>query len=197
MATNEDITVKYIMEHKARVKQWIEVFIRELRKRAELHDDSKLEEPEISGWRAMDKEPRYKYGTKEYFDKVNRYKWLIEQHWKSNRHHPEYWTLNPDKQNRDLIDIIEMLSDWLGYSSKKPSYNEAKKLVEEQTKRYGLDKIEDTDKNPPLYTLILNTLTNNYVSLGGIERPDKDTSSKDKYKINSKVETGKTIDIYV
>lgn len=196
MADNEDITVKYIMEHKARVKQWIEVFIKELRRRADIHDDSKLREPEISGWRAMDKEPRYKYGTKEYFNKVDKYKWLMEQHWKSNRHHPEYWTLNPDKQSRDLIDIIEMLSDWLGYSSKKPSYKEAKKLVEEQTKRYSLDKIEDIDKNPPLYTLIMNTLTNYYVSLGGIETYSKDASGKDKYKINSKASTGEIIDIY-
>lgn len=196
MADNEDITVKYIMEHKARVKQWIEVFIKELRRRADIHDDSKLREPEISGWRAMDKEPRYKYGTKEYFDKVDKYKWLMEQHWKSNRHHPEYWTLNPDKQSRDLIDIIEMLSDWLGYSSKKPSYKEAKKLVEEQTKRYDLDKIEDIDKNPPLYTLIMNTLTNYYVSLGGIETYSKDASGKDTYKINSKASTGEIIDIY-
>lgn len=159
----KDKTLDYILSHKRRVVQWMSVFIQELKHRADTHDDSKLEEPEISGWRKMDDEPRYPYGTKEYEDKVKRYHWLMELHWRRNRHHPEYWQIWQYRRDRDLIDYIEMLVDWLAYNDKKLSYSEARKLVAKQAARYHMDELNDPINNPPMSQLLLNTITNYFV----------------------------------
>lgn len=173
-----DKTVEYIIKHKQRIVKWMEVFVDELRRRAAVHDNSKLEEPEISGWRAMDKEPRYLYGTKEYFDKVRRYQWLMELHWRRNRHHPEYWQIWQYRRDRDLLDYIEMLVDWLSYGDKKLSYKQARELVAKQAARYHMDEPGDLVNNPPMSQLLLNTITNYFVEFGG-EEASKYFDSKD------------------
>lgn len=171
----KDKTLDYILSHKRRVVQWMSVFIQELKRRADTHDDSKLEEPEISGWRKMDDEPRYPYGTKEYEDKVKRYHWLMELHWRRNRHHPEYWQIWQYRRDRDLIDYIEMLVDWLAYNDKKLSYSEARKLVAKQAARYHMDELNDPINNPPMSQLLLNTITNYFVEF--VANDSQDDSS--------------------
>lgn len=171
----KDKTLDYILSHKRRVVQWMSVFIQELKHRADTHDDSKLEEPEISGWRKMDDEPRYSYGTKEYEDKVKRYHWLMELHWRRNRHHPEYWQIWQYRRDRDLIDYIEMLVDWLAYNDKKLSYSEARKLVAKQAARYHMDELNDPINNPPMSQLLLNTITNYFVEF--VANDSQDDSS--------------------
>lgn len=171
----KDKTLDYILSHKRRVIQWMSVFIQELKHRADTHDDSKLEEPEISGWRKMDDEPRYPYGTKEYEDKVKRYHWLMELHWRRNRHHPEYWQIWQYRRDRDLIDYIEMLVDWLAYNDKKLSYSEARKLVAKQAARYHMDELNDPINNPPMSQLLLNTITNYFVEF--VANDSQDDSS--------------------
>lgn len=157
-------TEKYILEHKNRVNNWLLSFAFELLKRGGGHDNSKLQEPEISGWKQMDQEPRYNYGTKEYFDKLNKYHWLMEEHWSKNRHHPEYWEINKDDKSRDLIDILEMLADWSSYKD-KVSYSEASRMIEKQSERYNLsDEMRD---------LLLNTLTNYFVSFGNLDNKEE------------------------
>lgn len=169
MEKKKNITLEYILQHKRRIIKWAEVFIDEIRRRASVHDDSKLEEPEISGWKAMDKEPRCPYGSKEYNDKINRYKWLMELHWRRNRHHPEYWQIWEDRRDRDLIDYLEMLIDWLSYSDKKLTYTQARELVARQVTRYHMDDPNDPINNPPMSQLLLNTISNYFVDLGGLE----------------------------
>lgn len=168
-------TSEAILQHKARVKKWMQVFIDELKRRAKTHDDSKLRSPELENWEAMDREPRYKYGTPEYFAKLKKYHWLLELHWKKNRHHPEYWHLNEDAKNRDLLDYIEMLCDWMSYSNEKISYSKARSLVIAQTKRYRMDNAYNEVDNPPMSELLLNTLSNYFVKIGGEEeKKDKE-----------------------
>lgn len=179
-------TVKYIYDHKIRIKKWMNIFIDELRHRADVHDNSKLEEPELSGWKAMDKEPRYKYGTKEYYDKLNRYHWLMELHWRRNRHHPEYWQIWQFRRDRDLLDYIEMLVDWLSYSDRKLTYTKARELVARQAARYHMDEPNDPINNPPMSQLLLNTITNYFVEFGG-EDPTE-TKHKEFEKMLRKLE---------
>lgn len=177
---DEDITLKYIYEHKAKVQKWLSLFSSELYKRSLEHDNSKLKEPELSGWRAMDQEPRYKYGTKEYKDKVDRYEWLMKEHWSKNRHHPGYWDINKDEKDKDLIDIIEMMVDWLSYKD-HISYVEASELVKKQTERYNFSE--------ELSELILNTLTNYYVDFGYM--------TKEKNKNKEDIKDKKIVDILI
>ena len=149
-------TVDYIIEHKKRVQKRLLAVANELIDRAKHHDDSKLEDPELSGWVEMDKEARYKYGTPEYQRKLNKWKWLLRLHWKNNRHHPEYFDnlVLGKETERDLLDLIEMVADWISYKDDL-RYSEASELVKKQCERYGFsEEISD---------LLLNTLKNYYV----------------------------------
>lgn len=185
------ITLKYIYRHKALVIKWMNIFIDALKHRANVHDSSKLEEPELSGWEAMDLEPRYDYGTPEYFEKVNRYHWLLELHWRRNRHHPEYWQIWKDRHDMDLLDCIEMIVDWLSYSDKKLTYRKAKKLIEQQVKRYSVDVLF-----PPLSELIRNTIVNYFVDFDPGDLEYEDLIKKD-HITSYKTNPGHYIDITV
>lgn len=163
---NKISTEDYINNHKNRVSKWIRHFSSILFNRSEEHDRSKLLEPEISLWKKMDEEPRYPYGTKEYKDKLKRHKHVFDLHYSKNRHHYEYFQIKYDNDkilidlDIDLIDIIEMICDWLGYKD-SISYSEASNLVKLQCERYGFS--EELDQ------LILNTLRNHFVTFGNIK----------------------------
>ena len=152
-------TKEYIETHIKQVRKWISYFSSILLHRAMVHDESKLVEPEYSAWKKMDEEPRYPYGTKEYKDKLQRFNYVFQLHWKNpkNRHHPEHFESILDM---DLVDLIEMLCDWLGYRSTL-TYTQASELVNSQCDRYNFS--ED------IRQLILNTFANYFVSFGGID----------------------------
>lgn len=171
-------TKEYIEAHRKCVRKWLLHFSSILEQKGEEHDLSKLEEPEYSQWCKMDEEPRYRYGTKEYSNKLKRFKYLFKMHWadKRNRHHPEHFFLMNKEElifnDKDLIDLVEMLCDWLGYRD-SISYSEAKSLVEQQCKRFNFSE--------ELKNLLMNTLMNhfivfgntNYYKFGTIQKPGK------------------------
>ena len=129
-------TEEYISGHISRVQKWISKFSTILYIRGLNHDRSKLCEPELSMWKKMDEEPRYPYGTKEYQEKLNRYQELFKLHYKRNKHHPEHWS--GYYLEMDLIDIIEMLCDWLGYKE-DITIEEAEALIDQQCRRYNFN----------------------------------------------------------
>lgn len=187
--TNQTSTEEYINSHINRVQNWINRFTGILFNRGKVHDKSKLNEPEFSMWKKMDEEPRYKYGTKEYNEKINRYKEVFNLHYQQNRHHPEHWSSFYSEM--DLIDVIEMLCDWLGYKD-DITIKEAEELVNIQCKRYGF--------NSTFQNLLYNTLKNyftvseNEKSLNELFRKlgiDDNNSSKIEFEENHH------IDIYV
>lgn len=149
-------TEEYIKKHIERVRKHLMTFTLLLHARAQNHDKSKLEEPEISWWTAMDKEPRYPYGSPEYIEKMKRWRFVFDHHYKYNRHHPEHFRLGIQEMN--LIDVIEMLCDWIGYRDVL-SITEAVNVVEQQMQRYGFSF--------DLSCIIKNTLIDYFSILGG------------------------------
>ena len=149
-------TEEYIGKHISRVQGWINKFSSILLSRGINHDKSKLEEPELSMWKEMDQEPRYAYGTPEYQEKINKYKKVFDLHYRHNRHHPEHWS--GFYYEMDLIDVIEMLCDWLGYKE-DITLEEAEKLIRQQCDRYHFS---DT-----MQSLLYNTLKNYFVVTPG------------------------------
>lgn len=145
-------TEEYISGHISRVQKWISKFSTILYIRGLNHDRSKLCEPELSMWKKMDEEPRYPYGTKEYQEKLNRYQELFKLHYKRNKHHPEHWS--GYYLEMDLIDIIEMLCDWLGYKE-DITIEEAEALIDQQCRRYNF--------NNTFRALLFNTLKNYFI----------------------------------
>lgn len=82
--------------------------------RARDHDSSKLEEPEFSIFAST---PRIKpdsieYGSAEYLARLRQMAPAIEHHYAVNRHHPEHFG-ELSVRGMNLVDVIEMLADWL------------------------------------------------------------------------------------
>jgi hypothetical protein len=145
----------------------MEFFASVLATRGANHDSSKLKEPEYSGWLAMDKEPRYPYGSRKYYDKMFRYKEVLEHHYSINSHHPEHFE-DPSNQ-MDLIDLIEMLCDWFSYSN-DISWLEGYNTINSQCARF---KLNDTIKH-----LLLNTFRNFLVASLRVDDSIWSTSEK-------------------
>ena len=104
----ETDTASCIKNHIKSVQRKLSVLIKELQNRLENHDRSKLED-ELWYWEFMDQEPKYPYGSKEYFSKIKRNEMVFKMHYKKNRHHPEHFMNGINDMN--LIDIMEMLLD--------------------------------------------------------------------------------------
>lgn len=158
-------TEEYIKGHISRVRRHIDTFIQLLIRRAENHDKSKLEEPELSWWKEMDKEPRYPYGSEEYKQKIKRWNKVFKHHYQYNRHHPEYYEYGVSEMT--LIDIVEMMCDWLGYKD-TTTVTEALKVCDEQMARYDISE--------ELRQIIFNTLLRYYSLMGG-KNPNYDNNS--------------------
>jgi len=151
-------TENEIREHIKKVQLKLMHFCYILMERGTNHDKSKLEFPELEGFKEMDKEPPFPYGSQEYKEKKSRYSWLFEHHYKKNRHHPDAWTDNYTFPFcPDLVDLVEFLCDNISYKEDM-SYCEAKKLIEIQTKRYGFSE--------ELSDILQNTLINFYINIG-------------------------------
>ena len=158
-------TEEYIKGHISRVRKHINIFVQLLLKRAINHDKSKLEEPELSWWKEMDKEPRYPYGSEEYKQKIKRWDKVFKHHYKYNRHHPEHYEYGVSEMT--LVDIVEMMCDWLGYKD-TITISEALKVCDEQMRRYNIpDGIRQ---------IIFNTLLRYYSLMGGFN-PNYDENS--------------------
>ena len=158
-------TEEYIKGHISRVRKHMNTFVQLLLKRAINHDKSKLEEPELSWWKEMDKEPRYPYGSEEYKQKIKRWDKVFKHHYKYNRHHPEHYEYGISEMT--LVDIVEMMCDWLGYKD-TIAISEALKVCDEQMKRYDIpDGIRQ---------IIFNTLLRYYSLMGGFN-PNYDENS--------------------
>lgn len=158
-------TEEYIKGHISRVRRHINTFIQLLIRRAEKHDKSKLEEPELSWWKEMDKEPRYPYGSEEYKQKIKRWSKVFKHHYQYNRHHPEHYEYGVSEMT--LIDIVEMMCDWLGYKD-TTTVTEAIKVCDEQMARYDISE--------ELRQIIFNTLLRYYSLMGG-KNPNFDDNS--------------------
>lgn len=158
-------TEEYIKGHIFRVRRHIDTFIQLLIRRAENHDKSKLEEPELSWWKEMDKEPRYPYGSEEYKQKIKRWNKVFKHHYQYNRHHPEHYEYGVSEMT--LIDIVEMMCDWLGYKD-TTTVTEALKVCDDQMARYNISE--------ELRQIIFNTLLRYYSLMGG-KNPNFDDNS--------------------
>lgn len=98
-------------DHIHNVQSQIAEIRNRLEYRAIVHDASKLEEPEKSGFDAlMGRLSSAVYGSDEYKAALAEAKLTIEHHYAANTHHPEHWPNGIDGMS--LLDIVEMFCDW-------------------------------------------------------------------------------------
>lgn len=118
----------------------INVIIRELSRRADHHDDSKLEEPEIEHFdEATPRLSSLVYGSEEYFENLANMDISpgLEHHYCNNRHHPQHFKNGINDMN--LVDLLEMYCDWYA-STKRNKGGNIRKSIEVNAKRFGINK---------------------------------------------------------
>lgn len=142
-ATNQDT-----LRHIERVRNLINLVVIELLKRGELHDQSKLVEPEVIGFTEHTSKLNSKtYLSPDYMNSINgELKPTLEHHYANNRHHPNHFKNGIEDMN--LIDIIEMLLDWKAASERHNDGN-IRKSIEGNANRFNI--------SPQLVTIFENT----------------------------------------
>lgn len=141
------------------VRDRLEECIKDLHRRQEQHDLSKLEEPEKSAFDEFTPKLRAStYGSDEYESFRVAMGPALAHHYANNSHHPEHWTGsrcdqcgNPESEpctcggsrtstagirGMSLLDIIEMLADWKAATGRHADGDLAKS-IEINQKRFG------------------------------------------------------------
>ena len=115
-------------QHVRSVQKNMNLFVHDLIRRGEIHDQSKFEEPELGIFAANGHKLRTaSYGTPEYEALLNETRPAINHHYSKNRHHPEHWPLGIEDMN--LADLIEMISDWKAAGERNKDGNIKKSIA--------------------------------------------------------------------
>lgn len=100
------------IEHKANVGHLMADVIGLLIRRAVIHDNSKFAPEEFDAFEeATPKLKTLSYGSAEYEEARQSIMPALEHHYKVNSHHPEHFS--DGVTGMDLLDLIEMLCDWM------------------------------------------------------------------------------------
>jgi hypothetical protein len=134
--------------HIERVRNLLNLCVKELLNRAEKHDQSKLEEPEVALFTEYTpKLASTTYGSQEYEDLKKAIQPALDHHYANNRHHPEHHKNGLDDMN--LIDLLEMLLDWKAASERHNNGN-IRKSIEINGDRFNM--------SPQLIRIFENTV---------------------------------------
>lgn len=124
------------MRHIERVRNLINVFIKELLNRQENHDQSKMQAPEVQMFTTYtSKLAGLTFGSPEYDQCKKEMGEALAHHYAKNTHHPEHYKNGVD--DMDLVDIIEMFCDWKAASERHNDGN-LRKSVEINGKRFNM-----------------------------------------------------------
>jgi len=163
-------------KHQDIVKGLILIVADELTERASKHDGSKLGDYELQGFvEYTPKLKNCTYGSDEYKGYLNAMKPFLDHHYKENRHHPEHFrrftcnlcfkeykpeapdfctvcgntqfTEEPDMSQMNLIDLVEMICDWIA-ATKRHADGDIIKSIDINGERfvYG-DRLAEIFKN--------------------------------------------------
>ena len=122
-------------KHVRAVGRNVHLFVMDLMHRAEHHDDSKFEEPELSGFAAAQhKLAACEYGSEEYKANLAELKPILDHHYSRNRHHTEHFPAGVNDMT--LSDLIEMLCDWKAATERNKAGN-IRKSLEINAEKYG------------------------------------------------------------
>lgn len=143
--TNYDSTSD-TLKHINRVSELLNKAAIKLLKRANKHDESKLESPEKEIFDEYT--PKLKectYGSEEYQEYLDGLKEALEHHYKHNSHHPQHYENGVN--GFDLFDLIEMFMDWKA-ASERHNDGDIRKSIEINKPRFELsDQICDIFEN--------------------------------------------------
>lgn len=145
------------MRHIETVKNYLDCAVKELISREELHDQSKLQSPEVDIFEEYTPKLRgCTYGSDEYKTYLKEMQVALDHHYFVNSHHPEHFAIGPENnggcvqsllERMTLIDLIEMLCDWKAATLRHADGDIMDSLVINQ-KRFGYsDELASILKN--------------------------------------------------
>jgi hypothetical protein len=135
------------LRHIKRVAQLLTEASIELIRRANVHDNSKLEEPEKSEFdRVTPRLAASTYGSEEYKGFLADLQVALKHHYANNSHHPEHYPLGIDDMT--LFDVLEMFCDWKAAGERHADGN-IWKSIEINSKRFNM--------SPQLVAIFENT----------------------------------------
>jgi Family of unknown function (DUF5662) len=124
------------MRHIERVRNLLNYFIQELLNRGQLHDQSKLEQPEVGLFcKYTPKLAGLTYGSPEYEAIRQEMLPALKHHYAKCRHHPEHFKSGIEEMN--LVDIVELFCDWRA-SSERHTDGNIRKSIEHNANRFSI-----------------------------------------------------------
>lgn len=106
--------------HIKRVNELLGNAAQELINRGQIHDSSKLEQPEKSHFdRETPLLKELEFGTPEYTESLKRLKVALDHHYSKNPHHPQHYSNGVNGMN--LFDLVEMFFDWIAAGERMES----------------------------------------------------------------------------
>jgi hypothetical protein len=124
-------------KHQQRVTEILHLFMSKLMDRADVHDKSKTESPEVETFAVYTAKLRgVTYGSDEYKRYLSEMEPALKHHYAKNRHHPEHFP--EGVTDMTLIDVVEMLADWKAASERHDDGN-ILQSIEKNRKRFNID----------------------------------------------------------
>ena len=126
-------------EHINKVGEFIRRITDELQSRADTHDLSKTQPPELEIFDEFTPKLRgMTYGSEEYKNCLAAMRPALEHHYGKNRHHPEHFDNGLHGMN--LIDLLEMFCDWLA-ATKRHADGDIFKSIDLNSARFCYDEL--------------------------------------------------------
>lgn len=111
MRYSQEDCIRDTKEHISQVREFMLMFAQELIHRALIHDQSKLESPEVEIFTEYTPKLKHStYGSEEYKTFLKEMQVALKHHYENNSHHPEHH--ENGIKDMDLADIVEMICDW-------------------------------------------------------------------------------------
>lgn len=122
-------------EHIRMVQHKMNLLCKELLSRAENHDKSKLESPEVEIFGNAPDLSSMEYNSPAYKESLDKIKPALDHHYANNRHHPQFFKNGVNDMN--ILDVVEMLCDWAS-SCKRNKNGNLRKSIEVNGDRFGM-----------------------------------------------------------
>lgn len=135
-------------EHILKVQHYINRCILNLLYRGQVHDRSKLSGIEKAAFDQATPTLRdTEYGSEEYRASLRKIRPAVEEHYKRNTHHPEFYDDGIDGMS--LFDLVEMLCDWKAAGERHENGGDIFKSIDINEERHEI--------SPQLTSILVNT----------------------------------------
>lgn len=147
LTIEEQATNYQTMKHIRLVGRLLHMVATQLMDRADIHDQSKLEQPEVGMFTEFtSKLAKSTYGSPEYEEFRKAMGPALAHHYANNDHHPEHFKNGIEDMN--LVQLIEMFCDWKASSTRHNDGN-IRKSIEINANRFRM--------SPQLVKILENT----------------------------------------